>query len=98
MWLSDIFTGEELEEKTRILFQEYKYKGTPFEEVFENQFLVSYKLAFGDLDYEEGLLSMLEEYYPNEYYIKQSFSEKYLKNRNAIFEYPVEESRANHSR
>ena len=94
MWLSDVFTNYELECKTRDLFQVYRENKNLVFDKFEEYFGISYKLAFGNKDPNLGIYDLLEEYYPNEFYIKKAFSMKYLKNSNQIFEYPVGDCRA----
>lgn len=94
MWLSNVFTNYELESKTRELFQVYRENKNQIFDKFEECFGISYKLAFGNKDPNLGIYDLLEEYYPNEYYIKKAFSKKYLKDNNTIYEYPVFDSRA----
>lgn len=94
MWLSDVFTSYELECKTRDLFHVYRENKNLIFDKFEECFGISYKLAFGNKDPNLGIYDLLEEYYPNEYYIKRAFSKKYLKNNKTIYEYPVFDSRA----
>ena len=94
MWLSEVFTENELKEKTRNLYRSCRGNNKAIVDRFEEFFGISYKLAFGNVNPEMCLTDLLNEYYQNESYIKDSFSAKYLKNDNPIYEYPIKDSRA----
>ena len=94
MWLSEIFTEKELENKTKNLYHTCRGDISAMKEKFEDFFGVSYELAFGKEDPEKCIINLLNNYYQNEYYIKSSFSNKYIGPNRAIFEYPVKDSRA----
>lgn len=94
MWLSEIFSNIELENKTKGLYRTCRGDYNEIIYKFEDFFGVSYKLAFGNKDPKICITDLLNEYYQNECYIKDAFSLKYLKNDKAIYEYPVNYSRA----
>lgn len=93
MWLEELFTTEELENKTRLLYQKTRIEDTGFSLVFEEVFNMSYKLAFGDKSYSESMLILLKNYYRNEAAIKALMRDKLLKDKEVVFEYPVGRSR-----
>ena len=94
MWLSEIFTIKELEEKTRNLYLACKKNINDMPLFFEDYFGISYKLAFGEEKPKNSIYELLNNYYKNEFYVKEAFTNKYLKNHSVIYEYPIENSRA----
>ena len=94
MWFSHVFTNKELEEKTKNLYLTCRENVNKMPLFFEDYFGLSYKLTFGEKEPKKSIYYLLDKYYQNEYYIKETFVNKYLKNNNVVFEYPVGNSRA----
>lgn len=94
MWLSEIFSVKELENRTKGLYRTCRGDYNEIIDKFEDFFGISYKLAFGSEDPKICITNLLNEYYQNECYIKDAFSSKYLKSEKTIYEYPINDSRA----
>ena len=94
MWLEEIFSKRELEEKTRNLYYSYKATGSSFDVIFEDIFSISYRVAFKDMPYDECMLKLLGKYYPNEWFVKNVLRKKRIKNHSFVFEFPINNSRA----
>ena len=87
------FSSLELEEKTRLLFQAWLSQ-KEFESQFNCLFSISYKLIFGYTTYEQALLLLLQNYYRNEFFVKEVLYSELLKGGCHLSEYPVGECRA----
>lgn len=92
--MENIYTNEELEDKTKRIYHLFVNSKDSFKINFEKYFDISCKLTFGDMKEDDCIYELLNNYYRNEYYVKRAFKKKYLKSDNVLFEYPIEDSRA----
>lgn len=87
------FSSQELEEKTRQLFHSWLVH-KDFELEFYHLFSLRYKLLFGSTVYEQALLLLLQNYYRNEFFVKEILYSELLKDNYFLSEYPVGDCRA----
>lgn len=97
LFLSEIYTRQELETKTKHFYDAIKANIDNTASAFENEFGLSYKLAFGTEPFELAIIKILSEYYKNEYFVREMFIKKKLLKLNetqVCKEFPVFDSRA----
>lgn len=94
--LAEFYGKVAMEDNTRELYYSFRKNPNTFEETFSKIFGLSYRIFFGNVDQKEIMLALLEKYYRNEYFVKESFS-KQMRNKNCglsiRFELPVVDSR-----
>ena len=94
--LAEFYGKESMEENTRELYFAFRKNSDLFEKAFSNIFGLSYRLFFGNSDQKEIMLALLEKYYRNEYFVKESFARQMKSKKENLtirFELPVVGSR-----
>ena len=94
--LAEFYGKESMEENTRDLYFAFRKNPEMFEKAFSNIFGLSHRLFFGKSDQKEIMLALLEKYYRNEYFVKESFSKQMKSKKENLtirFELPVVDSR-----
>lgn len=94
--LAEFYGKEAMEENTRELYYAFRKDSNMFEKTFSKIFGLSYRLFFGNSDQKEIMLALLEKYYRNEYFVKETFSRQIKRKDEGLtirFELPVADSR-----